>query len=437
MIPIGIDHFEKLRTNDFYYVDKTGLIIDLLHGWCEVTLFTRPRRFGKSLNMSMLEAFFSPDTDKGIFDGLKITEETELCEKYMGKYPVISLSLKGINASRYNTAAALTAELVRETAQKFEEILLHSDALTASEKVDFNRLLDVDMPEQVLFNSLKTLSGLLKKHYGRNTIVLLDEYDVPLAKAYEQGYYDQMVILIRNLFENVLKSNKNLEFAVLTGCMRISKESIFTGLNNLQVRSVTDAEFAKYFGFTDTEVRDILEYYDLSAYYETVKDWYDGYRFGQTSIYCPWDVLCYCKKLCIDSEGTPENYWINSSGNHVVRKLIENNSNALVKGEIEALINGESVEKIVHQELTYQEMYASIDNIWSVLFTTGYLTQKERINSNKFRLLIPNREVRDIFAEQILEMFREETAKDGEMLERICGALLSGDTPAAEEILSE
>ena len=437
MLPIGIDNFEKLRTNDFYYVDKTGLIADLLCSWCEVTLFTRPRRFGKSLNMSMLEAFFSPDTDKSLFDGLKITKEKELCDQYMGKYPVISLSLKGMHAGNFNTAAALAIRIIRDAARRYETILTNSSSLNESDQRDFRELLDVSMPEQVLYRSLQTLSALLEKHYGQKVIILIDEYDVPLAKAHEQGYYDSMAVLIRNLFESTLKTNTSLKFAVLTGCMRISKESIFTGLNNLRVLGVAQERADEYFGFTDSEVRGLLDYYGCAEKYGEVREWYDGYRFGNKNVYCPWDVINYIDTVRFSSNPFPENYWMNSSGNAVVRKLLECSGNAAVKGELEALVNGETVEKTIHQELTYQDMYASIDTIWSVLFTTGYLTQRERIGGTRFRLAIPNREVRDIFAEQILELFREDVGKDGEMHARICEALRTKDIPAAEKLLGE
>ena len=436
-LPIGIDNFEKIRTNDFYYVDKTGLIRDLLNSWCEVTLFTRPRRFGKSLNMSMLEAFFSTDTDRRIFDGLKISEESELCEKYMGKYPVISVSLKGINASGYDTAAALAAEMVREAAQRYESILLNSEVLSASDKQDFDRLLNYDMPEQVLFRSLKTLSRLLAKHYGRKVIVLIDEYDVPLAKACDRGYYDQMVILIRNLFEQTLKTNNSLEFAVLTGCMRISKESIFTGLNNLRVLGVSDERENEYFGFTDSEVRELLAYYDLSDKYDEVREWYDGYRFGSGNVYCPWDVINFCDYARFSTNPFPKNFWVNSSGNNIIREMAKYTGRADVKGDLESLINGEPVEKTIREDLTYADMYASIDNIWSVLYTTGYLTQKEQINGSRYKLVIPNREVRDIFAEQILDIFREDVAKDGEGHAKICSALEKRDISEIEKSLGE
>ena len=436
-VPIGIENFEELRTEGFYYVDKTGLIADLLKRRSKVTLITRPRRFGKTLNMSMLKSFFSMDGDKSIFDGLKIAEEKRLCEEYMGKYPVISISLKEINASGYDTAAAMAVSLVREAAQKHEDILLNSIKLSASDKEDFLCLLDRKMPEEELFKSFKTLSRLLEKHYGQKVIILIDEYDVPLAKAFDQGYYDRMVILIRNLFENTLKTNDSLKMAVLTGCMRISKESIFTGLNNLRVLGISDTRLDEYFGFTDGEVRAMLEYCGAADKYEAVRQWYDGYLFGGVNVYCPWDVINFCDKFLDDPDAEPKSYWMNSSGNSIVRKLIEYSGNATVQGELERLVNGGTVYKNIRQDLTYGEMYASIDNIWSVLYTTGYLTQAERSDDGRIGLTVPNLEVRMIFAEQIIALFRENMQKDSGRMLRLCDAFREGDTAAIESGLND
>ena len=374
-LPIGIENFEEIRTKGFYYVDKTGLIKELLENWGKVTLFTRPRRFGKSLNMSMLKSFFELDGRKEIFEGLEISKETSLCEEYMGKFPVISISLKGIDAGSFNTARELAVQIINGEARRFQH-LLDSDCLTIYDKDVYTALLRADMSEAVLYSSLKVLSELLEKHYGRKVILLIDEYDVPLSKAFEQGYYDQMLVLIRNLFQQALKTNDSLEFAVLTGCMRISKESIFTGLNNLKVLSVADVRFDEYFGFTDSEVRELLEYYDLSRNYGDVKEWYDGYRFGNVEVYCPWDVVNYCDELRADGNALPQNYWSNTSSNEVVRKFIQRADVGTTKNEIERLVAGEVIKKEIHQELTYKDMYNSIDNIWSILFTTGYLTQR-------------------------------------------------------------
>lgn len=435
-LPIGIENFEELRKEDFYYVDKTGMIKELLHNWGKVNLFTRPRRFGKSLNMSMLKNFFSLGSDKKLFEGLKITEETALCEEYMGKFPVISISLKGINAGTYETACEMAARVMNEEADRYQ-YLLESDRLTQTDKERFEELLRRDMSEAALFGSLRELSRLLQKHHDQDVIVLIDEYDVPLAKAFENGYYEQMVILLRNMFEQVLKTNDSLKFAVMTGCMRISKESIFTGLNNLRVLSVSDVEFDEYFGFTDREVKDMLEYYDLQQHYQTLKEWYDGYQFGNVEVYCPWDVICHCAKLCADSDAQPQNYWSNTSSNEVVKRFIQNEDIGRTKREIEDLVAGEVIEKEIHQELTYKDMYRSIDNIWSVLFTTGYLTQRGKPDRKRFPLAIPNMEIREIFTDQIMELFKEDLRKNGEAVNAFCDALKNGDASQAETRFGE
>ena len=434
-LPLGIENFEDLIRNDFYYIDKTGLIRDILEQPAKVTLFTRPRRFGKSLNMSMLEKFFSPESDKHIFDGLVITQEKELCEKHMGRYPVISVSLKGINAPSYDVAFKMLVMMINEAAEKVQ-YLRGSERLSEAEKGFFEELLSRNMDEATAFGSLRLLTRLLYKHHGQPVIVLIDEYDVPLAKAFSNGYYEQMVFLIRNLFEQVLKTNDSLHFAILTGCMRISKESIFTGLNNLSVRSVTDLRYDEYFGFTDEEVRELLNYYDFSDCYEAVKEWYDGYQFGNTDVYCPWDVMNYCDALLDDPNAQPENYWVNTSSNDAVRKFIEECDNGTTKREIERLIAGETIEKEIYQELTYQDMYASIDHIWSVLFTTGYLTQKGKIEGNRYKLAIPNLEIRSIYATQIMALFQENVKKDGQLLTQFCDALEQGNTSEVENCLN-
>lgn len=435
-LPIGIENFEELRSEDFYYIDKTGLIRELLNSWGKVNLFTRPRRFGKSLNMSMLEHFFSLNGDKSIFDGLEISKETALCEEYMGKYPVVSLSLKGIDALNYETAFQRAVLLVRRTAVKVE-YLLDSEVLSQQDKAAYRKLLDYDMTEAVLGDSLKVLSELLEKHHHTKVILLIDEYDVPLAKAHANGYYDRMISLIRNLLGEVLKTNNSLKFAVLTGCLRISKESIFTGLNNLKIRSVTDVQFEEGFGFTDAEVRELLEYYGYPDRYDVAKKWYDGYRFGNVDVYCPWDVLNYCDSLCDDGEAQPENYWINTSSNDAVKRFIRESANAATKREIERLVAGEIIVKEIHQELTYPEIYKTIDNIWSLLFTTGYLTMRGKPEGRQMKLAIPNLAVRDVFVTQIMEFFKENVREDGEMLNRFCDALQNGDAENVERIFTE
>lgn len=430
-LPIGIENFREFRKERFYYIDKTGWIRELLGDWGKVNLFTRPRRFGKSLNMDMLKCFFETEGDKSIFEGLEISKETALCEEYMGKYPVVLVSLKGINAGCYETARKLAARLINAEARRMQ-FLLESPRLSALEKEMFLRLLNPEMDDAVLFCSLRDLSELLEKHYGQQVILLIDEYDVPLAKAFQQGYYDQMVLLIRNLFEQALKTNGSLKFAVLTGCLRIAKESIFTGLNNLKVLSVKEVQCDEYFGFTDEEVRELLAYYDLSEFYDTMKEWYDGYHFGDTDVYCPWDVINYCDALRADRKARPQNYWINTSSNDVVRKLIERADTGQMKREIEQLVAGEVVEKEIHQELTYNELYASVENLWSVLFTTGYLTQRGRADGDLVSLVIPNREIRNIFTRQIMEYFKETVQKDGAALEQFCDALKGGDADDVE-----
>ena len=432
-LPIGIENFEQIIKDDFYYVDKTGLISELLRNWGMVNLFTRPRRFGKSLNMSMLEHFFSVEGDKSIFDGLKISKDKKLCEEYMGKHPVISISLKGINAASYEAAFELTVKTIKGAVQK-AGFLKMSDKLGEDEKKEYRAILDENMSEATLFWSLKNLSELLEKHYETKVILLIDEYDVPLAKAFENGYYDKMVFLIRNLLEQTLKTNNSLKFAVMTGCMRISKESIFTGLNNLKVLSITDERFDEYFGFTDEDVKEMLRYYDREDHYEEMRNWYDGYRFGSTDVYCPWDVLNHCDKIKENAAAFPENYWVHTSSNEAVKKIIQMSGNITTKRDIERLLAGEEIVKEIRQELTYQEMYQSVENIWSLLFMTGYLTQRQRLDASHYKLAIPNLEVRDIFKTQIMEYFKEGVAKDGDTLKQLCDALKGGDAEKVERL---
>lgn len=434
-LPIGIENFEEIRTEGFYYVDKTGLISELLHNWSKVNLFTRPRRFGKSLNMSMMKCFFDLNGNKKIFNGLKIANEADLCDEYMGKFPVISVSLKAIHAGSYAKAYDMAVQVINSEARRLQ-YLLDSDRLTKNDKETFSELLRNDMNEAVLCCSLKNMSELLQKHHNRKVIVLIDEYDVPLSKAFEHGYYDQMILLIRNMFEQVLKTNDSLQFAVLTGCMRISKESIFTGLNNLRVLSISDVWFDEYFGFTDREVKELLEYYDLSYNYELIKEWYDGYQFGNVDVYCPWDVINYCDLLRVDKDAQPRNYWANTSSNDAVRKFIQNADQGTTKREIEKLVAGEVIAKEIHQELTYKDMYNSVDNLWSVLFTTGYLTQRGKSEGDCFCLSIPNMEIRKIFTTQIMEFFKESVKKDGDTANNFCEALKNGDAAGVERQLA-
>lgn len=441
-LPIGVENFEKLQKEDFYYVDKTCLIKDLLLNWGEVNLFTRPRRFGKSLNMSMLRAFFEIGGNPALFEGLDISKEFALCEKYMGKFPVISISLKDIVGDNFETARAMMCSTIGNEAMRFQ-FLLQSKNLTDKEKEMYDQLTTVDrqneqafqMADAILMGSLQTLSMLLEKHYEHQVLILIDEYDVPLAKASENGYYEQMVSLIRNMFSRALKTNNSLHFAVLTGCMRISKESIFTGLNNLRVLSIADVEFNEYFGFTDREVRELLGYYGLSRHYETIREWYDGYQFGNIEVYCPWDVICYCSKLRADQDAQPQNYWSNTSSNEVVRHFIREADEGTTKREIEKLVAGETITKRIFQELTYKDMYRCIDNIWSVLFTTGYLTLRGKVEGDLFRLAIPNMEIRNIFTTQIMEFFKDTIQRDGNSLDAFCEALKNGEAEEVERKL--
>lgn len=432
-LPVGLENFEQIIKDNYYYVDKTGLIPELIRNGGMVNLFTRPRRFGKTLNMSMLEYFFSIEGDKSIFDGLEILKDQKLCDEYMGKYPVISVSLKGINAAAYEGAFDFAVQIMQRAAEAFQ-FLCDSECLSEHDKEAYKKLLDSNMSEAVFCSGLRRLSELLAKHYGTKVILLIDEYDVPLAKAFANGYYDQMVFLIRNLLEQALKTNSSLKLAVLTGCMRISKESIFTGLNNFTTFTIADVDFDEYFGFTDQEVRDLLTYYECADKYESIKEWYDGYRFGNVDVYCPWDVVSYLRSLRTNREAIPQNYWINTSSNAEVKEFIRQSKNLTTKREIERLMAGESITKTIHPELTYKEMYESIENIWSVLFATGYLTQSGQVDARKFKLRIPNLEIRDIFKTQIMEYFKESVAKDGDMLGRFCKALKNGEEKKVEDI---
>ena len=439
-LPIGIDGFEKIRTNDFYYADKTLFIKELLQNWGEVNLFTRPRRFGKTLNMSMLKCFFEIGGDPALFEGLKIAQEKELCEKYMGKFPVISISLKSVDGLSYEAAVTALRRAIGNEACRFG-FLTESERLGQNDKELYMGLTAVKdgqylMTDGVLTDSLKTLSLLLEKHYGQKAILLIDEYDVPLDKAFQAGYYDEMVSLIRNLLGNALKTNDSLYFAVLTGCLRISKESIFTGLNNPKVHTISDVRYDEYFGFTNADVDELLEFYGLSAYKDTIKDWYDGYRFGDTDVYCPWDVINYCDELLADPSAEPENYWANTSGNDLIRRLLKK-ANQSTRNDVEQLINGGTIIKPIRQELTYREVEDSIDNIWSVLYSTGYLTCRRRVPGKKMELVLPNWEVRELFIELVKDWFEETTQADSGRISRFCEAFPSGDTDTIQKMLGD
>ena len=439
-LPVGIDDFRKLRESHFYYVDKTRLIEQLLLNWSEVTLFTRPRRFGKTLNMSMLKSFFDIGTDKALFDGLYISGNKELCDEYMGKYPVIFLSLKGVEGLTYEEAFEAFVRIMGKEVNRVS-FLADSDKLTQIEREQYKGLTIMKngrlaFDKEKLISSLQLLSQLLYKHYGKKAVILIDEYDVPLDKAFQNGYYNEMVSLIRGLFGQALKTNEFLQFAVLTGCLRISKESIFTGLNNFKVMSITDSRFDEQFGFTDSEVKKLLSDYGMDSHFDEVKEWYDGYHFGRADVYCPWDVINHVDHLRDDSDAKPQTYWINSSGNSLVRRLI-NRADSSTKDEIERLIAGEAVEKVIRQDLTYDEIENSIDNIWSVLFTTGYLTKIGEVKlpyseSYAYMLVIPDKEVREVFVLQIQEWFKAVVANDNDAMKLLSKAILDKD----EEILA-
>ena len=428
-LPVGIDSFEKLRREAFYYVDKTGLIIDLLNNWGEVNLFTRPRRFGKTLNMSMLKSFFEIGADRTLFDGLAISRETGLCEAYMGKFPVVFVSLKGVDGLTFEDAYGMLRRILRSEVFRLS-FLAESKKVLDKEKAAFKRFLNEQDTLDDVQESLKMLSSLLYQHYGQKAILLIDEYDVPLDKAFQHGYYKEMVALIRGLFGQALKTNDYLQFAVLTGCLRVSKESIFTGLNNFKVLSITDSRFDEHFGFTDAEVKTLLDDYNLTAHYGETKEWYDGYRFGSVDVYCPWDVINHVDRLCGEPNAEPQAYWINTSGNDLVRRFVDK-ADKTTQGEIERLIAGEAIEKAVRLELTYNEIDNSIDNLWSVLFTTGYLTQAGKVERSVYKLIIPNREVREVFILQIQEWFKETVVQDEKPMQAFCQAFLDGN---AEEI---
>lgn len=434
-LPVGIDDFRKLRESHFYYVDKTRLIEQLLLNWSEVTLFTRPRRFGKTLNMSMLKSFFDIGTDETLFDGLYISGNKELCDEYMGKYPVIFLSLKGVEGLTYEEAFEAFVRIMGKEVNRVS-FLADSDKLTQIEREQYKGLTIMKngrlaFDKEKLISSLQLLSQLLYKHYGKKAVILIDEYDVPLDKAFQNGYYNEMVPLIRGLFGQALKTNEFLQFAVLTGCLRISKGSIFTGLNNFKVMSITDSRFDEQFGFTDSEVKKLLSDYGMDSHFDEVKEWYDGYHFGRADVYCPWDVINHADHLRDDGDAKPQTYWINSSGNSLVRRLI-NRADSSTKDEIERLIAGEAIEKVIRQDLTYDEIENSIDNIWSVLFTTGYLTKVGEVKlpdseSYAYMLVIPNKEVREVFVLQIQEWFKAVVANDNDTMKLLSKAILDKD----------
>lgn len=441
-LPVGIEDFAEIRTEDFYYVDKTGMITDLLRNWGKVNLFTRPRRFGKSLNMSMLKNFFELGCEESLFENLDISKEQDLCEKYMGKYPVIFISLKDVCADDFQTARSMMCSVIGSEALRFKEIA-DSNRLSEVEKTRYHAFLRMDdtgnfqLSDEMLMNGLLTLSRLLQKHYQKKVIILIDEYDVPLAKANEQGYYDEMAALIRNIFSSSLKTNDSLYFAVLTGCLRVAKESIFTGMNNLKILTISDVRFDEYFGFTDEEVKQMLAYYGLMDFYEPVKEWYDGYSFGNVDVYCPWDVISYCDELRANPKASPKDYWSNTSSNEAVKRFIEKAHTNTIKREIEKLVAGETVVKEIRQDLVYKGLYDSMENIWSMLYMTGYLTKRGEVSGDRVFLAIPNMEIRNIYTRQIMELFKKNAYNDGEALHAFCEALKQGDAKKVEICFSE
>ena len=432
-LPVGIDSFEKIRRNGFYYIDKTNLIEQILMNWGEVTLFTRPRRFGKTLNMSMLKSFFEIGADAALFEGLYIAKNKELCDAYMGKYPVIFLTLKGVEGLTFADAKRMLGTILANEMDR-HYYLKTSDALTDEDKAYFAKMLTGT--DENIEDSIRKLSQLLYKHHGKKAVIIIDEYDVPLDKAYQNGYYREIVSLIRGLFGQALKTNDYLQFAFLTGCLRVSKESIFTGLNNFKVLSIMDSRFDEQFGFTDDEVKKLLASYGLASHFPETKEWYDGYHFGNADVYCPWDVINYVDELNYDQTVEPQDYWSNSSGNAIVRRLIDK-ADVQTKDEIERLIAGECIEKELSQELTYDELDKNIGNLWSVLFTTGYLTKQGRTADGKIRLAIPNKEIKNLFIKKIREWFRDTSANDGKRLEEFCNAFLEKNTEKIEQLFGE
>lgn len=438
-LPVGIEDFREIRRKDFYYIDKTGLIEQLLDSWGKVNLFTRPRRFGKTLNMSMLRYFFETGTDKTLFEGLHISQRSDLCEEYMGKFPVVSLTLKGVDGLTFERAKNKLLKYIALEAERFN-FLKNSDKLTDNEKQRYGALIRMQdgkyvMDEDTLESALQTLSELLYRHYGQKVIVLIDEYDVPLDKAYQNDYYREMVVMIRSLFGEALKTNEFLQFAVLTGCLRVSKESIFTGLNNFKIFSITDSRFDEQFGFTEDEVEKMLKDYQLETHLASMKEWYDGYRFGDADIYCPWDVINRVDDLCDTPEAEPKCYWINSSGNALVKRFVSI-ANRTTQNEIERLIAGEPIEKSLRLDLTYDEIDKSIDNIWSVLFTTGYLTQVGMTEQGAYKLVIPNKEVRTVYISQIQEWFKQKIADNAEQMTSFWKAVEDGNAEEIEQYLN-
>ena len=444
-LPVGIESFEEFQRENFYYADKTFFIKELLQNQEEVNLFIRPRCFGKTLNLSMIKCFFEIGCDRTLFNGLKIMQEKELCENYMGQFPVISISLKSVDGLNYEAANAALCNVIGREALRFQ-FLQKSNRLSEEEKSSYRRLIKIgsdsqaffDMTDAVLTDSLQILTQLLEKHYNHKVILLIDEYDVPLDKAFQQGYYNEMVSLLRNMLGNVLKTNDALYFAVLTGCLRISKESIFTELNNLKVHTISDVRYDEYFGFTDADVEEMLKFYDISSHMDVIREWYDGYLFGSVNVYCPWDVINYCDELLANPQTLPKNYWANTSGNAMVRRFI-GKADKNTKNEIEKLLDGKIILKAVKEELTYPELDDSIDNLWSVLYATGYLTKRhsDLEDGELVKLAIPNKEIRKLFIDLVKDWFQETTLADTSRINRFCSAFSRGDAALIQDMLND
>ena len=444
-LPVGIESFEEFQRENFYYADKTFFIKELLQNQEEVNLFIRPRCFGKTLNLSMIKCFFEIGCDRTLFNGLKIMQEKELCENYMGQFPVIFISLKSVDGLNYEATNAALCNVIGREALRFQ-FLQKSNRLSEEEKSSYRRLIKIgsdsqaffDMTDAVLTDSLQILTQLLEKHYNHKVILLIDEYDVPLDKAFQQGYYNEMVSLLRNMLGNVLKTNDALYFAVLTGCLRISKESIFTGLNNLKVHTISDVRYDEYFGFTDADVEEMLKFYDISSHMDVIREWYDGYLFGSVNVYCPWDVINYCDELLANPQTRPKNYWANTSGNAMVRRFI-GKADKNTKNEIEKLLDGKIILKAVKEELTYPEFDDSIDNLWSVLYATGYLTKRhsDLEDGELVKLAIPNKEIRKLFTDLVKDWFQETTIADTSRINRFCSAFSRGDAALIQDMLND
>lgn len=415
-LPIGVDNFEEIIEKQYYYVDKTLFIKELLDMRGKVNLFTRPRRFGKTLNLSMLQCFFEMNSYNAdqLFKGLAIMETGEEYTKYMSQYPVISLSLKSMKQGSFELSYIQMKKMIAEEFRRLD-FVLELDKLTKAEKDRFQAIRDVNGDDADYLDALRFLSACMMKCTGKKIILLIDEYDVPLENAYFGGFYNEMIPLIRSLFESALKTNENLEFAVITGCLRISKESIFTGLNNLKIISITNPTYAEHFGFTQKEVEDMLAFYERSTYIVTVKSWYDGYFFGDTEVYNPWSVINYVEQIWAQEGALPQPYWSNTSSNSIVRTLIES-ADIRVKQEVEALIQGDSIEKAIHEDITYDDMEPnkSQENLWNFLFFTGYLKKTgERMAANVryISMSIPNEEVRYIYKNTVLSWFEQKVRK--------------------------